>query len=108
MEKFRYMKSNTKIKVQGLEWPLDRYGQMVIEDHCEDGTWSGQVASGYSTGANLAWQDPIDMMIRLPGEITISRDDFKAAFQRACERYDRIGVSPYGADIESELFGESK
>jgi hypothetical protein len=44
-------------------WPVNKTGWLVIEEHCEDGTWDGSATSEDPRRANLFWKDAIEIVV---------------------------------------------
>lgn len=89
---------HTKIKLPKHEWPFERYGAMLVEGQNEDGEWDGYAVSG-KAGGNIRWDtEAIDVAIIRPGEIVLSREEFREAFRRRS--------SANYLWLENELFGE--
>ena len=60
---------------QRREWPIRADGFMLIEDHCEDGEWSGYAKSGDNQG-NILWEtEAVPIRVMKPGDVVLSREE---------------------------------
>jgi hypothetical protein len=65
------LKMSEPLRIEGHDWPFKRFGMMILDQHSEDGEWDAVATSENARGANLAWENPINLALIRDGEVIV-------------------------------------